>query len=74
MVSHDVLLLVADQLQPELAVTLTDPVPAAALKDWAIGVMPLVQGAAPSCATLKVWPPIVSVAFRAVVLVFCVTA
>ena len=72
-VSHDVALLVAVQLQPVPAVTVTVPVVATdevRLED--VGEMVNVQGA-PACVTVNVWPPIVSVPVREVVLVLAAT-
>ena len=71
-VSH-VALLVAVQLQPVPAVTVTVPVAATdvvRLED--VGEMVNVQGA-PACVIVKVWPPIVIVPVREVVLVLAAT-
>jgi len=66
-------LLVAVQLQPAPAVTVTVPVVAAAdVRFDDVGEMVNVQGA-PACVTVKVCPPIVIVPVRDVVLVFAAT-
>ena len=66
-------LLVAVQLQPAPAVTVTVQVVAAdVVKFDDVGRMVKVQGA-PACVTVKVCPPIVTVPVRDVVLVFAAT-
>ena len=66
-------LLVAVQLQPVSAVTVTEPVAATddvRLDD--VGEIVNVQGA-PACVTVNVWPPIVIVPVREVVPVLAAT-
>ena len=71
-VSH-VALLVAVQLQPVPAVTVTVSLAATdVVKFDEVGALVNVQGA-PACVTVKVWPPIVIVPVRDVVLVFAAT-
>jgi len=71
-VSH-VALLTAVQLQPVPAVTVTVPVAATdVVKFDEVGEIANVQGA-PACVTVNVWPAIVSVPVREVVLVFAAT-
>jgi hypothetical protein len=66
-------LLVADQLHPVPAVTVTVPVAAAEVVRFDdVGEMVKVHGA-PACVTEKVWPPIVTVPVRDVVAVFAAT-
>ena len=57
-------LLVALQLHPAPAVTVTAPVAAAAVERFdAVGEIEMLHGA-PACVTVKVCPPIVSVPVR----------
>lgn len=73
MIVIHVALLVAVQPQPVPAVTLTVPVVAeddVRLDD--VGEIANVHGA-PACVTVKVWPPIVSVPVRELVLVLAAT-
>ena len=66
-------LLVAVQLQPAPAVTVTVPVVAAAdVRFDDVGEMVNVQGA-PACVTVKVCPPIVIVPVREAVLALAAT-
>ena len=66
-------LLTAVQLQPVPAVTVTVPVVAADdVRFDDVGAIVKVQGA-PACVTVKVWPPIVIVPVREVVLVLAAT-
>ena len=66
-------LLAAVQLQPVPAVTVTVPVAATdVVRLDEVGAIVNVQGA-PACVTVKVWPPIVIVPERDVVLVFAAT-
>ena len=66
-------LLVAVQLQPEPAVTLTVPVVATDdVRFDEVGEIVKVHGA-PACVTVKVCPPIVIVPVREVVLVLAAT-
>ena len=66
-------MLAAVQLQPVPAVTVTVPVAAADVVRFdEVGAIVNVQGA-PACVTLKVWPPIVMVPVRELVLVFALT-
>ena len=66
-------LLVAVQLQPVPAVTVTVPVVATDVVRFdEVGEIVNVQGA-PACVTVKVWPPIVIVPVREVVPVFAAT-
>jgi len=66
-------LLVADQLQPVPAVTVTVPVVAADVVRFdEVGAIVNVQGA-PAWVTVKVWPPIVIVPVRDVVPALAVT-
>ena len=72
-VSQLVALLTAVQLQPVPAVTVTVPVVAVAdvrLDD--VGAIVKLQGT-PACVTVKVWPPIVIVPVRELVLVLAAT-
>ena len=71
-VSQLVALLTAVQLQPVPAVTVTVPVVAAEVGFNDVGEIVNVQGT-PACVTVKVWPPIVIVPVRDVVLVFAAT-
>ena len=72
-VNQLVALLTAVQLQPVPAVTVTVPVAATdVVKLDDVGEMVKVQGA-PACVTVKVWPPIVIVPVRDVVLAFAAT-
>ena len=71
-VNQLVALLTAVQLQPVPAVTLTVPVVAEDVGFNDVGAMVKVQGA-PAWVTVKVWPPIVIVPVREVVLVFAAT-
>jgi hypothetical protein len=64
--------LVAVQEQPVPAVTLTLPVPPTEATEAVAGEIPYVQ-AAPAWVTVKVWPPIVIVPGRELVLVFAAT-
>src|SRR5262249_2602973 len=73
-VNHVGALLVAVQVQlPTEAVTLTVPLPAAALGDALVASRVKVQGA-PACVTVNVCPAIVSVPVRGVVVRFAATA
>ena len=66
-------LLVAVQVHPVPAVTVTVPVAAADVVRFdEVGEIVNVQGA-PACVTVKVWPPIVIVPVRDVVLVLAAT-
>ena len=66
-------LLVADQLHPVPAVTVTVPVAAAAVVRFDdVGLIVNVQGA-PAWVTVKVWPAIVIVPVRDVVPAFAAT-
>ena len=66
-------LLVAVQLQPVPAVTVTVPVVAADdVRFDEVGEIVNVHGA-PACVTVKVWPPIVIVPVRLLVLVLAAT-
>ena len=67
-----VALLVAVQLQPVKVVTLTVPLPPSDVNDWLGGEIEKVQGT-PPCVTVKVWPAIVIVPVRALVLVLATT-
>ena len=60
-------LLTAVQLQPARVVTLTEPLPPLDENDWLGGDIEKVQGT-PPCVTVKVWPAIVSVPVRELVL------
>jgi len=71
-VSHPALLVVV-QAHPAGAVTVSEPVPAAAVNDWLAAEMVKVHGA-PACVTVTVWPATVRVAVRAVCPVFAVAA
>ena len=72
-VSQLVALLTAVQLQPVPAVTVTVPVAAADVGRFDdVGEIVNVQGAA-ACVTVKVWPPIVIVPVRELVLVLAAT-
>ena len=72
MVIHESLL-VADQLQPVPAVTVTVPVAAADVVRFdEVGAIVNVHGA-PAWVTLNVWPPIVIVPVRDVVPAFAAT-
>ena len=62
-----VALLVAVQLQPVRVVTLTVPLPLLDENSWLVGEIEKVQGT-PPCVTVKVWPAIVSVPVRELVL------
>ena len=66
-------LLVAVQAQPVAAVTATVPVPAADVTLVDAGEIVGVQGAA-ACVTVSVFPPIVRVPVRDVVVVFAATS
>ena len=65
-------LLVAVQLQPVGVVTLTVPLPPLDVNDWLVGEIVKVQGM-PPCDTVKVWPAIVSVPVRVLMLVLAAT-
>ena len=67
-----VALLVAVQLQPLKVVTLTVPLPPLDETDWLVGEIEKVQGM-PPCVTVKVWPAIVSVSVRVLMLVLAAT-
>lgn len=71
MVTHDALL-VAVQLQPAPAVTITVPMPPEAARDWLAGEIVNEHGAA-ACVTVNVLPPTVSVPVRGVAPVFAAT-
>jgi hypothetical protein len=71
MVTHDALL-VAVQLQPAPAVTITVPLPPEAARDWLPGEIVNEHGGA-ACVTVNVLPPTVSVPVRAVAPVFAAT-
>jgi hypothetical protein len=69
-------LLTAVQLHPLGAVTLTLPVPPLAGKDALVGEIEYVQLGAPSvpaCVTVRVWPAMVRVPVRELVLLFAAT-
>ena len=71
-VSH-VALLVAVQLQPAPAVTVTVPVVATdVVKFDEVGAIVKLHGA-PACVTVNVWPPTVIVPVRLLVLVLAAT-
>jgi len=65
-------LLTAVQLQPAPAVTVTVPVVADDVGFDDVGAMVNVQGT-PACVTVNVWPPIVIVPVRELVLVLAAT-
>jgi len=65
-------LLTAVQLQPVPAVTVTVPVVAAEVGFNDVGEIVNVQGT-PACVTVKVWPPIVMVPVRELVLALAAT-
>ena len=65
-------LLTAVQLQPVPAVTVTVPVVAAEVGFNEVGEIVNVQGA-PACVTVNVWPPIVIVPVRELVLALAAT-
>ena len=71
-VSQLVALLTAVQLQPVPAVTVTVPVVAAEVGFNEVGEIVNVQGT-PACVTVKVWPPIVIVPVRELVLALAAT-
>ena len=72
-VSQLVALLTAVQLQPVPAVTVTVPVVAEDdVRFEEVGEIANVQGA-PACVTVKVWPAMVIVPVRELVLVFAAT-
>ena len=71
-VNQLVALLTAVQLQPVPAVTVTVPVVADDVGFNDVGEIVKVHGT-PACVTVKVWPPIVIVPVREVVLVFAAT-
>ncbi len=60
--------------QPACVVTATDPVDAGEPTVALVGEMLKVHAVAPAWVTVKVWPPIVSVALRLVVPVLAATA
>ena len=68
-VSHDVLLLTPVHAQPARVVTVVEPVPPPAATDWLAGNSAYVQDVA-ACVTENVWPPMVIVPVRALVLGF----
>ena len=65
-------LLVAVQLQPVGIVTLIVPLPPLDKNDWLVGEIVRVQGM-PPWLTVKVWPAIVTVPVRPLVLVLAAT-
>jgi hypothetical protein len=65
-------LLTAVQLQPVPAVTVTVPVVAEDVGFTDVGEIVNVQGA-PACVTVNVWPPIVMVPVRELVVVLAAT-
>ena len=67
-----VALLLAVQLQTVSVVTLTVPLPPLDVNDWLVGEIVKVQGT-PPCVTVKVWPAIVNVPVRALMLVLAST-
>ena len=67
-----VALLVVVQLQPVGVVTLTVPLPPSDVNDWPVGEIVKVQGT-PPWFTVKVWPAMVSVPVRALMLVLAAT-
>ena len=71
-VSQLVALLTAVQLQPVPAVTVTVPVVAAEVGFNEVGEIVNVQGT-PACVTVKVWPAIVIVPVRELVLALAAT-
>ena len=71
-VSQLVALLTAVQLQPVPAVTVTVPVVAADVGFNEVGEIVNVQGT-PACVTVKVWPAIVIVPVRELVLALAAT-
>jgi hypothetical protein len=67
-------LLTAVQLQPAVAVTVTQLLAPALPIDWLVGLTLTVHDdAAPSCVTVNVWPPAVIVPVRGEVVVFAAT-
>jgi hypothetical protein len=72
-VSH-VTLLVAVQAQLACVVRVTLPCDALAATVTDPGLTEYVQTMAPACVTVCVWPPIVTVPLRGVVVVFAATA
>jgi hypothetical protein len=71
MLIHEALL-ATPQVQPDPQVTLTEPVPAAGVKKLLVGEMVYVQ-AWPCWVTVKVWPPMMRVPVRAVMVVLADT-
>ena len=67
-----VALLVAVQLQPVGVVTFTVLLPPSDVNDWLVGEIVKVQGM-PPCVMVKVWPAIVSVPVRVLMLVLAAT-
>ena len=67
-----VALLIAVQLQPVGVVTLTVLLPPLDVNDWLMGEIVKVQDM-PPCVTVKVWPAIVIVPVRALLLVLAAT-
>ena len=65
-------LVVAIHAQPAPAVTPTLPLPALEINEAVVGVIAYVQGA-PLCVTVNVWPAIVIVPVRELVLLLAAT-